>query len=72
MITVAWNEDIENTKFENIEHKHLTILLFMKKAQSFFFEVGELLGDEDSYLSLEKLYNSIPIEILSDCGYKKI
>lgn len=71
MIEITCARDLAKTDFENIEHKHLTLILFMKKAQSFFFEVGELLGDKDSLSSLQKLFLSLPKEVLADCGYQK-
>jgi hypothetical protein len=64
-------EDLKKVKFENKEHRHLTLLLFMQKAQSFLIEAGELVGDTDWYSKLEKIFYSLPDEILTPCGYSK-
>ena len=48
-MTIKLEINLENTKYKNIEHRHMTLLLFLKKAQSFFYEASELLGSKDSY-----------------------
>ena len=65
------NTNLKDTQFANKEHRHLTLLLFMQKAQSFLIEAKELLGDEDWYTKLEKIYYDLPDEVIELCGYKK-
>ena len=64
-------ENLKEAKFENKEHRHLVLLLFMQKAQSFLIEAGELIGDTNWHSKLEKIFYSLPNEILTQCGYSK-
>lgn len=71
MLKIDLNTDLSKTKFTNDEHRHLSLLLFLKDAQSLFFSASELLGTKDNFNQLRSLYNQLPKELLEKCGYSK-
>lgn len=63
--------NLENVKYENVEQRHLELLLFIKSASKFFMYASDVLGSKNSNEKMENLFRLLPDDVLKKCGYSK-